>query len=94
MKQGVTIAEYLEYGGATFDDPSSPELPPLLDGGSERPVTVECIGEYLDAVQARWLGDGVALQCKAFSQGLGEVFAVDALLAFTGAEMIAMVSDA
>ena len=56
------------------------------------PVTVGCIGDYLDAVQAQWLGDGVAIQCKAFSQGLGEVFALDALLAFTGAEMVAMVS--
>jgi hypothetical protein len=83
----------LEYG-ATFDDPSSSEPAPLVDGGSEKSVTVECIGEYLDAVQAQWLGDGVALQRKAFSQGLGEVFAVDALLAFTGAEMIAMVSNA
>lgn len=90
---GETVAEYLEYG-ATFDDPSSSEPAPLVDGGSEKSVTVECIGEYLDAVQAQWLGDGVALQRKAFSQGLGEVFAVDALLAFTGAEMIAMVSNA
>jgi hypothetical protein len=91
----MTVAEYLEYG-ATFDDPGNidPTQPaPLIDGGSERSVTVECIGEYLDAVQAQWLGNGVALQRKAFAQGLGEVFSVDALLAFTGAEIVAMVSN-
>jgi hypothetical protein len=90
----MTVAEYLEYG-ATFEDPGNtdPTTPaPLVDGGSDMAVTVDCISEFLDAVAAHWMGEGVALQRRAFAQGLGEVLSLDALLAFTGAEMVAMVS--
>lgn len=55
-------------------------------------MTVDCITEYLDAVANQWLDKGIIVQRKAFSQGLAEVLSLDALLAFTGAEMVAMVS--
>ena len=63
----------------------------VFQGGAERAVTVANLGEYLSLLAERWFGAGIALQRRAFQDGLRDVLELDALLAFTGPEVVAMI---
>ncbi|OQU77294.1 hypothetical protein SORBI_3009G025200 [Sorghum bicolor] len=69
-----------------FTLPGNPEYE-LVPGGSEKPVTLESLGEYVSLVADATLKSGIAKQIEAFKSGINEVFALKALKMFTEEEM-------
>jgi E3 ubiquitin-protein ligase TRIP12 len=55
-----------------FTLPGNPEYE-LVPGGSEKPVTLESLGEYVSLVADATLKSGIAKQIEAFKSGINEV---------------------
>jgi hypothetical protein len=71
------------------------ELEALLrPGAGEAAVSPGGLLGFLEAVAELWLGSGVARQVDAFKQGVSQVFAWRHLLAFSAAELSAMMCGA
>lgn len=66
----------------------------LVPDGADRPVTASNVGEYVDAVTAFVLRDGIAAQLDAFRSGFSEVFPFSALQAFYPEELSSLLGQA
>ena len=60
----------------------------LVPGGSDVPVTIDNVADYIDRVLDLSLGSGVRRQIDAFKTGFTEVFPVSSLRAFTSNELV------
>ncbi len=60
----------------------------LIPGGSDIPVTIHNVADYIDRVLDLSLGSGVRRQIEAFKTGFTEVFPVSSLRAFTPNELV------
>ena len=60
----------------------------LIPGGSDVPVTIDNVSNYIDRVLDLSLGGGVRRQINAFKTGFTEVFPVSSLRAFTPNELV------
>ncbi|KIW04370.1 uncharacterized protein PV09_04654 [Verruconis gallopava] len=60
----------------------------LVPDGSNIPVTIDNVGQYIDAVLDFTLGSGVRRQVDAFRAGFSQVFPYAALYAFTPDELV------
>ncbi|KAL9603842.1 MAG: hypothetical protein Q9219_000951 [cf. Caloplaca sp. 3 TL-2023] len=81
--RGATIDQL----GLDFTLPGYPSIE-LVKGGSETPVTMENVGEYVEKVIDMTLGSGVQRQVDAFRAGFSQVFPYSALKAFTPSELV------
>lgn len=81
--RGATI----DHLGLDFSLPGYPSIE-LVEGGGEKPVTIENVGEYVEKVIDMTLGSGVQRQVDAFRAGFSQVFAYTALQAFTPSELV------
>ncbi|KAL8718680.1 MAG: hypothetical protein Q9225_004216 [Loekoesia sp. 1 TL-2023] len=81
--RGATI----DHLGLDFTLPGYPSVE-LVKEGSEKPVTIENVGEYVDKVIDLTLGSGVQRQVDAFRAGFAQVFPYSALKAFTPSELV------
>ncbi|KAL9588856.1 MAG: hypothetical protein Q9203_002335 [Teloschistes exilis] len=77
----------IEHLGLDFTLPGYPSIE-LVKGGSEKSVTIENVGEYVDKVVDMTLGSGVQGQVDAFRTGFSQVFPYSALKAFTPNELV------
>jgi E3 ubiquitin-protein ligase TRIP12 len=83
----------IEVRGAQVDDlgldftlPGYPSIE-LIDNGSNIPVNIYNVGEYVDRVIEYTIGMGVKQQIEAFRAGFTQVFPYSALRAFTPSEL-------
>jgi len=81
--QGVRIDDL----GLDFTLPGYPAIE-LVPNGSNIPVTMDNVGQYLDKVIDLTLGSGVQRQVDAFRVGFSQVFPYSALKAFTPNELV------
>ncbi|KAL8924940.1 MAG: hypothetical protein Q9208_003823 [Pyrenodesmia sp. 3 TL-2023] len=81
--RGATI----DHLGLDFTLPGYPSVE-LGEGGNEKPVTIENVGEYVEKVIDMTLGSGVQRQVDAFRAGFSQVFPYTALKAFTPSELV------
>eukprot|EP01045_Picozoa_sp_COSAG04_P004472 COSAG04_NODE_194_length_20815_cov_4.321591_16_plen_456_part_00 len=84
--------EMIELCEMTFTNPSTHEE--LCPGGAERPVAFSDLEEYLGLLAAAWLGEGIRLQCDAFSRALSQVVPLDKLALFATSELLELVCGA
>ncbi|GIK07061.1 ubiquitin fusion degradation protein 4 [Aspergillus viridinutans] len=70
-----------------FTLPGYPSIE-LIDNGSNVPVTIENVDEYVDRVVDMTLGSGVQRQVEAFRTGFSQVFPYSALRTFTPNELV------
>ncbi|KZF20998.1 hypothetical protein L228DRAFT_248745 [Xylona heveae TC161] len=70
-----------------FTLPGYPSIE-LIPNGSNVPVTIENVGQYVERVIDLTLGSGVQKQVKAFTTGFSQVFPYSALSAFTPGELV------
>ncbi|KAL8834609.1 MAG: hypothetical protein Q9170_003685 [Blastenia crenularia] len=81
--RGATI----DHLGLDFTLPGYPSIE-LVKGGSEKPVTIKNVGEYVERVIDMTLRTGVQCQVDAFRAGFSQVFPYSALKAFTPSELV------
>jgi len=81
--QGVRIEDL----SLDFTLPGYPTIE-LVPNGSNIPVTMDNVGQYLDKVIDLTLGSGVQRQVDAFRAGFSQVFPYSALKAFTPNELV------
>lgn len=86
--------EAIEIKGVRVEDltldftlPGYPEIE-LIPHGSQVPVNIWNVGDYLDKVLDMTLGSGVQRQVDAFRSGFSQVFPYGALRAFTPQELV------
>ena len=60
----------------------------LVPGGSDVPVTIDNVAEYIERVLDLSLGSGVRRQADAFNNGFTDVFPASSLRAFTPNELV------
>ncbi|KAF7117938.1 hypothetical protein CNMCM5793_007288 [Aspergillus hiratsukae] len=84
----------VEIDGVTVEDlsldftlPGYPSVE-LIDNGSNIPVTIENVDQYVDRVVDMTLGSGVQRQVEAFRTGFSQVFPYSALRTFTPNELV------
>ncbi|KAI9712839.1 MAG: Ubiquitin fusion degradation protein 4 [Bogoriella megaspora] len=84
----------IEVGGSHVEDlgldftlPGYPSID-LIEGGSDKPVTIENVDAYVESVIDFTLGSGVQKQVEAFRSGFSQVFPYTALRAFTPDELV------
>ena len=70
-----------------FTLPGYPSIE-LIPGGSDTPVTIENVGDYIERVLDFSLGSGVRRQMESFKTGFTEVFPFSSLRAFTPNELV------
>jgi len=70
-----------------FTLPGYPNIE-LVSDGSNVPVTIENVGEYVDKVVDMTLSGGVRRQVAAFRQGFSQVFPYSTLRTFTPDELV------
>lgn len=86
--QQITVkGASIEHLGLDFTLPGYPSIE-LVKGGSEKPVTIENVGDYVEKVIDMTLGSGVQRQADAFQAGFSQVFPYSALKAFTPNELV------
>ena len=73
--------------GLDFTLPGYPSIE-LVPNGSDIPVTLDNVGDYIDKVFDLTLGSGVQRQVEAFRAGFSQVFPYTALRAFTPSELV------
>lgn len=81
--RGATI----DHLSLDFTLPGYPSIE-LVEGGNEKPVTIENVGQYVEKVIDMTLGSGVQRQVDAFRAGFSQVFPYTALKAFTPSELV------
>ncbi|KAI4145647.1 MAG: hypothetical protein L6R39_003741 [Caloplaca ligustica] len=81
--RGATI----DHLGLDFTLPGYPSIE-LVEGGSDKAVVMENVGEYVEKVIDMTLGGGVQRQVDAFRAGFSQVFPYTALKAFTPSELV------
>ncbi|KAL8959871.1 MAG: hypothetical protein Q9193_003336 [Seirophora villosa] len=81
--RGATI----DHLGLDFTLPGYPSIE-LAEGGHEKGVTIDNVGEYVEKVIDMTLGGGVQRQVDAFRAGFSQVFSYTALQAFTPGELV------
>lgn len=72
--------------GIDFTLPGQPEVE-LSSNGSERSVSIDNLGEYVQRVLEVYLHEGVKTQICAFCKGFSDVFPIEHLRAFTAEEL-------
>ena len=84
----------IELHGARVEDlyldftlPGFPSIS-LVPNGSNAPVTIDNVDQYLERVIDLTLGSGVQKQIEAFGQGFSQVFPYSALRSFTPQELV------
>ncbi|EMC99746.1 hypothetical protein BAUCODRAFT_30147 [Baudoinia panamericana UAMH 10762] len=77
----------IEDLGLDFTLPGYPHID-LIERGSSTNVTVDNVGQYINAVVDCTLGSGVQRQVDAFRAGFSQVFPYSALKAFTPDELV------
>ena len=82
----VADASILDLG-LDFTLPGYPEVE-LVANGRNVEVTIDNVGEYVDAVVDLTLGRGVKSQIESFRSGFSEIFPYTALRAFTPDELV------
>ncbi|KAL8763487.1 MAG: hypothetical protein Q9184_000699 [Pyrenodesmia sp. 2 TL-2023] len=86
--QQVTVrGATIDHLSLDFTLPGYPSIE-LVEGGNEKPVTIENVGEYVEKVIDMTLGSGVQRQVEAFRAGFSQVFPYTALKAFTPSELV------
>lgn len=86
--QQITVrGASIDHLGLDFTLPGYPSIE-LVKGGSEKPVTIENVGDYVEKVIDMTLGGGVQRQAEAFQAGFSHVFPYSALKAFTPNELV------
>ena len=93
-EQKVAAARELQIDGCHIEDlgldftlPGYPSIE-LIDNGSNIPVTMENVGNYIEKVIDMTLGSGIQRQVDAFRAGFSQVFPYSALKAFTPGELV------
>jgi len=81
----MALPAYLESADVCFVDPISGAV--LQPGGEEARVTVSNLAHYVDLVVEAWLGEGIKDQILAMKEGIREVFPLEKLGKFSGAEL-------
>lgn len=66
----------------------------LKPGGSEISVTINNVEEYIDLVQDKIAGSGIAQQIAAFREGFNGLFAIDDLKLLTHHELVSLFGKA
>lgn len=79
--------------GLDFTLPGYPAIELVADG-SNVPLTIENVGQYVDLVTDMTLGSGVRRQVDAFRTGFSQVFSYSALRAFTPSELVMLFGQA
>ncbi|KAJ3411244.1 Ubiquitin fusion degradation protein 4 [Chytridiales sp. JEL 0842] len=74
-----------------FTMPGYPEIE-LIPNGSDTPLTLDNVSEYVDMVVELTVGSGVAKQIDAFRSGFNRVFAVSDLRSFSVQELGLLIS--
>ncbi|KAL9002615.1 MAG: hypothetical protein Q9188_004470 [Gyalolechia gomerana] len=86
--QHITVrGASIDHLGLDFTLPGYPSIE-LVEGGSEKSVTIENVGDYVEKVIDMTLGSGVQRQADAFRAGFSQVFPYSALRAFTPSELV------
>ncbi|KAL9026488.1 MAG: hypothetical protein Q9196_004853 [Gyalolechia fulgens] len=86
--QQITVrGASIDHLGLDFTLPGYPSIE-LVKGGSEKSVTIDNVGEYVEKVIDMTLGSGVQRQADAFRAGFSQVFPYSALKAFTPSELV------
>lgn len=79
--------------GLDFTLPGYPAIE-LIHDGSNVPLTIENVDQYVDSVIDMTLGSGVRRQVDAFRAGFSQVFPFSALRAFTPNELVMLFGQA
>ncbi|CAO3655933.1 unnamed protein product [Mucor hiemalis] len=90
----------IEVDGAKVDDlcldftlPGD-ETYELKTGGSEIPVTINNVEEYIELLQGTIAGSGISQQIEAFREGFNCLFAIDDLKLLTYSELVSLFGKA
>lgn len=62
----------------------------LKAGGADIPVTINNVEEYIELLQDKLAGSGIAKQMDAFRQGFDQLFALDDLKILTYNELVSL----
>lgn len=62
----------------------------LKTGGADIPVTINNVEEYIDLLQDKIAGSGIAKQMESFRQGFDQLFALDDLKILTYNELVSL----
>ncbi|CAN0456906.1 unnamed protein product, partial [Ectocarpus sp. 8 AP-2014] len=82
--EGMPLADFLELSSLAMTDPVSGAA--LVPGGEDVDVTLDNVGEFVEAVTSRWLHAGILPQAEAFRAGCAEVFPVHMLRSLSAQE--------
>lgn len=92
--QKASAVENIRVDGVRVEDlsldftlPGYPSIE-LTEGGSDVPLTIENVDQYVESVIDMTLGSGVRRQVDAFRAGFSQVFPFSALRAFTPNELV------
>ncbi|CAN0349771.1 unnamed protein product [Ectocarpus sp. 12 AP-2014] len=81
----MPLADFLELSSLAMTDPVSGAA--LVPGGEDVDVTLDNVGEFVEAVTSRWLHAGILPQAEAFRAGCAEVFPVHMLRSLSAQEL-------
>lgn len=98
--QMAQAMENIQVDGVRVEDlsldftlPGYPDIE-LIHDGSNVPLTIENVDQYVDSVIDMTLGSGVRRQVDAFRAGFSQVFPFSALRAFTPNELVMLFGQA
>lgn len=93
-KQKLKAIQKIEINGASIEDlsldftlPGYPSIE-LIPNGSNTPVTIENVANFVDKVLDMTLGSGVQKQLECFREGFSDAFPYTALNSFTPSELV------
>ncbi|ORZ03059.1 hypothetical protein BCR43DRAFT_450211 [Syncephalastrum racemosum] len=95
-EEKTSAIKQIEVNGIKIDDlcldftlPGQPEIE-LKKFGSDIPVTIQNVEEYIDRLIDMIAGSGIEQQINAFREGFNELFAIDDLKILTYTELVAL----